>query len=581
MTELDQPADLVAGHYRILGRARTDQETITYRAEDVRSRERVALLVLRDSADDSASALNAFRVGIHRWFGLEHPTLPEPLEAGHDRGVEYAAAEWPGDIVLSRLLRTSQGLSAPRAVDIGIQMCSLFTYFRASGLSTTMLSLDDITLNARGDIRCAPAAVLTSIARGADGSPPMDVARIGGFLRELLGAAWDADPTLRDIILTAVAPDPSARHPTPAALAQALASHWQQRWNSLPRRAAYDSLALPHPAMRERPRTAVEHALPFWDSATVALVAVAVVALLGLIPLWASVYARYTRPLAVAPLPTAQDTAGTLVPDLTGLDEATAWALLEQQGLHLLVASQEHSDDIPLGSVIRQMPPGGQRVPAGSTVHVVLSQGTGKTIVPDVVGQPYATAETLLAERNLNALRQEIWSEQASDLVVEQEPEANAEVVPGTTVVLRTSAGRTLSIGATLGDVAQLLTVEPDTSSMKPGETLQVALRWRASRGTAERLSVFVHMVSEGGVLTAQHDGEPANGSRPTTSWVSGDIITDIHLVTLPESAPAGTYTVRVGLYLPGPNQRVPVVDAGQVEAQDNALIVHTVTVLP
>ena len=89
MTELNQPADLVAGHYRILGRARTDQEAITYRAEDVRSRERVALLVLRDSSDDSASALNAFRVGIHRWFGLEHPTLPEPLEAGHDRGVSF------------------------------------------------------------------------------------------------------------------------------------------------------------------------------------------------------------------------------------------------------------------------------------------------------------------------------------------------------------------------------------------------------------------------------------------------------------------------------------------------------------
>lgn len=581
MTERDDPADLVAGHYRILGRARTDADAITFRAEDVRSGERAALLVLREPSDDSGLAANAFRTGIHRWFALDHPALPEPIEAGHDRGVEYAAAQWPGDVVLSQLVRKAEGLSTPRAVDICIQMCSLFTYLRESGLSTAMLTLDDILLNARGEVQCAPAAILAAIARGADGNPAMDVARIGGFLREMLGAGWDGDPTLQHMVSTATSPDPSARYPDPKALAQALAAYWQRRWHTLPRRAAYDRLALPRPAAPGRRPSSTAPAAPLWDSATIALLALTAVAILGLIPLWANVYARYTRPLPMAPLPTAQDTAGILVPDLTGLDEATAWALLEQQGLHLLVVAQEHSEEVPLGGIVRQMPEGGQRVPEDTTVSVVLSKGTGKTIVPNVVGEPYATAEAILAEHNLNALRQEIWSEQASDLVVEQEPPADAEVVPGTTVVLRISAGRTLSIGASLGDLAQLLTVEPDRGSLRPGETLQVTLRWRAVRSTEQRFSVFVHMVSEGGVLTAQHDGEPANGSRPTSSWAAGDIISDTHLVTLPATAPPGTYTVRVGLYLPGPNQRLPVVDSGQVEAQDNALIVHTVEVLP
>ncbi len=584
MTESEQPADLVAGRYRILGQARTDEEIVTFRADDARSGERVALLILRETADDSASAVNAFRTGIHRWFALEHPALPEALEAGHDRGVEYAAAQWPGDIVLSQLIRKSEGLSIPRAVDIGIQLCSLYTYLRASGMSTTMLTLDDIILNGRGDARCAPAAVLAAIARGADGSPAMDVARIGEFLRQMLGPHWDNDASLRNIILKATAPDPAGRYPTPRALALALAAYWQRRWRSLPRRPVYDSLALPQPTAPERRAAAVPatgRALPFWDSASIALLTLAAVAVLGLIPLWATVYARYTRPLAVAPLPTAQDTEGTLVPDLTGLDEGTAWSLLEQAGLHLLVASQEYSDEIPLGSIIRQTPEGGQRVPKDTVVRVVLSQGTGKTIVPNVVGQPYTTAEAVLAEHNLNALRQEIWSEQASNLVVEQEPPADAEVIPGTTVVLRISAGRTLSIGAVLGDVGKLLTVKPDKGALRPGETLRVALRWQAFRATEQRLSVFVHMVSEDGVLVAQHDGEPDNGNRPTSSWTAGEVIVDTHLVTLPDSAPPGTYTVRVGLYLPGPNQRIPVVDAGQVDAQDNALIVHTVNVLP
>jgi len=578
--ERDWPADLVAGCYRILGRARADEDTITFRAEDARSDERVALLVMRDFSDDSAQAANAFRAGIHRWLALDHPGLPEPLEAGQDRGVEYAAAQWPGDIVLSQLVRKAEGLSTPRAVDVCIQMCSLFVYLREAGLSTTMLTPDDIVLNARGDVQLAPATVLTAIARGADGSAAMDVARIGGFLRDMLGAQWQRDPGLRDIVLTATSPDPSARYPDPKALAQVLAAYWRRRWHSLPQRASYDLLALPRPSAPQ-PRSSMARAAPLWDSATIALLALAAVAILGLIPLWAAVYARYTRPVAVAPLPTVPDTIGILVPDLTGLDEATAWALLEQEGLHLLVVSQEYSEEAPLGSIVRQMPEGGQRVAGDTAVNVVLSKGSDKIIVPNVVGQTFATAEATLAEHNLNALRQEIWSEQASDLVVEQEPQANTEAIPGTAVVLRISAGRTLSIGATFADVAQLLTVEPDRSSLRPGETLQVTLRWRALRATDQRYFVFVHMVSEEGVLTAQHDGEPANDTRPTTSWAADDIISDTHLLTLPAAAPTGTYTVRVGLYLPGFNQRLPVVDSGQVDAQDNALIVCTVDVLP
>lgn len=313
----------------------------------------------------------------------------------------------------------------------------------------------------------------------------------------------------------------------------------------------------------------------------IALAAVALVAILGLIPLWATVYARYAAPVALAPSPGAPDASTVLVPDLTGLDEATAWALLAQTGLLAEVAGQEYSDAVPLGRILRQNPPGGERAPRGSTVRLVLSKGSEKTTVPDVVGQSYSAAEAALAGSNLNAARQDVWSESPSDTVIAQDPPAGTQVIPGTTVLLRVSSGRTLNVNATLGDVARLLTAEADRGTLRPGETLHITFRWQALRPVQNRYSVFVHLVNASGQIVTQDDSEPARGSRPTTTWAAGEVIPDAHTLTLPASAAPGEYRVLVGLYLPEANERVPVVQSGRADSEGNALVVHRVVARP
>ncbi|MGB9593624.1 MAG: PASTA domain-containing protein, partial [Anaerolineae bacterium] len=258
-----------------------------------------------------------------------------------------------------------------------------------------------------------------------------------------------------------------------------------------------------------------------------------------------------------------------------------ASAVLAQTGLLAQVTGQEYSAEVPLGRILRQDPPGGERASRGSIVRLVVSKGSDKTTVPDVVGQSYSSAEAMLVQSNLNAARQDVWSERPSDTVVAQDPPAGTQVIPGTTVLLRVSSGRTLSINATLGDVARLLTAEADRGSLRPGETLHITFRWQALRPVQNRFSVFVHLVNASGQIVTQDDSEPARGSRPTITWTAGEVISDAHMLTVPADAAPGEYRVLVGLYLPEANERVPVVQSGRADSEGNALVAHRVAVGP
>ena len=63
--------------------------------------------------------------------------------------------------------------------------------------------------------------------------------------------------------------------------------------------------------------------------------------------------------------------------------------------------------------------------------------------------------------------------------------------------------------------------------------------------------TVFVHLLDEAGNLIGQHDGLPVNGSRPTTSWLPGEFLVDVHEVRLRDTSFSGRANLVVGLYDP------------------------------
>jgi hypothetical protein len=77
----------------------------------------------------------------------------------------------------------------------------------------------------------------------------------------------------------------------------------------------------------------------------------------------------------------------------------------------------------------------------------------------------------------------------------------------------------------------------------------KVTLIWKADGTSAISYTVFVHLLDNNGQVIAQSDALPANGSRPTTSWVAGEYVVDLHELTFSKPDYRGPATIEVGLY--------------------------------
>jgi hypothetical protein len=100
---------------------------------------------------------------------------------------------------------------------------------------------------------------------------------------------------------------------------------------------------------------------------------------------------------------------------------------------------------------------------------------------------------------------------------------------------------------------------------MGGSRTFQITYDWSVFRspGTAISYIAFVHFVNDSEV-TATNPGIVFQGdytpSPPTTLWSAGQSITEGPLtVTIPSSVADGTYSIRIGLYNPANNVRLPL----------------------
>ena len=88
-----------------------------------------------------------------------------------------------------------------------------------------------------------------------------------------------------------------------------------------------------------------------------------------------------------------------------------------------------------------------------------------------------------------------------------------------------------------------------DRRSLRPGETLNLTLYWRALDKIPVNYSVFAHVRGEGEALWAGQDAWPRQGAAPTSAWRAGEVIVDTYALTLAADTPAGQHNIEVGLY--------------------------------
>ena len=136
------------------------------------------------------------------------------------------------------------------------------------------------------------------------------------------------------------------------------------------------------------------------------------------------------------------------LPELNGLDAATALATLTDGGLVLGVETPEYSEDVPTGVIIRwavtSQPTlvAGQEVIKGTAVDTFVSQGPAPRVVPDLTGMSIESATTALTDIQLTINRgDDQFSTVAAGGVATQSPAAGESLARGTAVTVAISKG--------------------------------------------------------------------------------------------------------------------------------------------
>jgi serine/threonine protein kinase len=611
---------LLNNRYRLVELVGSGGMAVVYKGIDTLLHRPVAIKILREAYAGDSTFLARFQQESRSAARLDHPNVVTVYDVGQDGDRHYIVMEYVEGEDLKTRIRRRGRLNVAEAVNIAAQIAAGVGHAHKAGIIHCDVKPQNVLITQEGVAKVTDFGIARALsesgltdsdvvwgsplyfspeqASGERPSPASDVYSIGVLLYEMLAGAppFQAEkPTALALMhireepppLTTVNPqvpaqmdwivrkilakEPSARYRTAGQLATVL-NEYQTRGSQatglfqLP--GEIGTAAYPYSAPSASPSAPSQASGPSWQ--TWVLGVVAAIAVIGLIPLWSSVYLTWTRASAtpvVEPFVTATPTVSmVVVPDVRGRLWEEARTDLEALGLRFTLEEESGSAD-PEGTIVRQEPSPGQGIPVGSEVRLYIAGPPEMVEVPGVLDVPVELARTWVEQAGLQVAETVIWSTQPISTVVAQDPERGLQVQAGEVVSLTVSGGTgvPIEIGAQLEDLVVLEQAEVIQVSFRPGEVMAVSLRWRALASTDTHYVVFVHLIGPSGGLVAQEDVEPLNGTQPTTSWVPGASLWDLHQVSIPNSAVSGTYQLRVGMYPQGmPQSRLHVVDPGQ-----------------
>ncbi len=213
------------------------------------------------------------------------------------------------------------------------------------------------------------------------------------------------------------------------------------------------------------------------------------------------------------------------VPDLTGKSVGEALELLSKAKLSLVKDTDQFDKRFPAGVIIRQNPDAGVGAREGRTVHVTLSQGGERLFVPDILGQPFRQAQTMLQNVGLGVgeIERRPSLRFEKDTVMTSDPPGRAVASKNALVSLVVSDGAPESsvllapdfVGRTIPDVKKwaaanqiIIAVKEDNdiargagevlqqfptpdSPIRPGETMNVVANGGGSDQAGKRRVLF------------------------------------------------------------------------------------------
>ena len=140
-----------------------------------------------------------------------------------------------------------------------------------------------------------------------------------------------------------------------------------------------------------------------------------------------------------------EDKSGKVtVPDVRGMSEENAKALLNKKGLGIQVVTRKESKKYKAGKISKQTPEAGEKVSKHTKVEVVVSSGLvgSKKAIPDVRGMSETEAQNELEEAGFKVTSSFQYDDSVeSGKVISTTPEAGTKAEKGSTVTMLVSQG--------------------------------------------------------------------------------------------------------------------------------------------
>ncbi|MDD6920694.1 MAG: Stk1 family PASTA domain-containing Ser/Thr kinase [Eubacteriales bacterium] len=130
------------------------------------------------------------------------------------------------------------------------------------------------------------------------------------------------------------------------------------------------------------------------------------------------------------------------VPDFKGMTLEKANEKAEELKISIKVDSYENSDKYKRDEIMSQDPKDGEMVAEGATINVVISKGSEKGVVPNLVGKTEEQAKEMIKQYDFELGRvSEQDSSEPKGTVISQDPSSGNEIKSGETINIVVSNG--------------------------------------------------------------------------------------------------------------------------------------------